>query len=550
MIVMRSETDGAIEVVIVCVLLCLMMPLYAAQAIELCGENDYISVNGGEYYIWNNHDESTAGAQCIDANYDGSFTVTRNDYGAGGGSYPINFRGCHWEWCTPDSNMPARINYIRSAPLHWSISGTSAGGTWNASFEGWVKKTATPGWPDAVEIMIWTNYNGGALPAGSVIATVNIDGATWQLWKAQFERWVYIAYKRVGTSDSLDIDVKHFIDDLVSRGICQSSWYLAAMECGFELYYDDGIGLTSNSFSAMVNANKPPAVSITSPAKGAKFAQGDNIIIEADASDSDGNVAKVKFYQGSTKLGEDTTAPYSCTWNDALPGYHTLTARAIDSEGAETTSSAVAIEVTGGSGTILREWWTGIPGTAVSDLTSSVNYPDYPSGRELITSLEGPTDWANDYGTRIRGYLHPAADGNYTFWIESDANSELRLSTDDSPANASLVARAPEQWESSPILLAKGERYYIEVLHKAGDGSDNVAVAWEGPGLSQQVIVGRYLSPCCLDFRDFARFTAKWRLTGCNASNSWCDGADFYRDGVVMLDDLKAFVDSWLAGIE
>ena len=29
-----------------------------------------------------------------------------------------------------------------------------------------------------------------------------------------------------------------------------------------------------------------------------------------------------------------------------------------------------------GTGAILREWWTDIPGTAVSDLTSDVNYPD------------------------------------------------------------------------------------------------------------------------------------------------------------------------------
>jgi len=54
-----------------------------------------------------------------------------------------------------------------------------------------------------------------------------------------------------------------------------------------------------------------------------------------------------------------------------------------------------------GSGSILREYWTGIGGTAVSNLTSHPNYPDNPSGSGLISSLEGPVNWANNYGTRV-----------------------------------------------------------------------------------------------------------------------------------------------------
>ena len=33
------------------------------------------------------------------------------------------------------------------------------------------------------------------------------------------------------------------------------------------------------------------------------------------------------------------------------------------------------------------------------------------------------------------------------------------------------------------------------MLHKEGSGGDNVAVAWQGPGITQQVIAGNYLSP-------------------------------------------------------
>ena len=157
-------------------------------------------------------------------------------------------------------------------------------------------------------------------------------------------------------------------------------------------------------------------------------------------------------------------------------------------------------------GTILREWWTGISGTAINDLTSNVNYPNNPTGSEWLTSLEGPAEWADFYGSRIRGYIYPPSTGSYTFWIAGDDNCELYLSSDSDPANASLIASVPDwtnsrEWtkyseqQSSPITLTGGQIYYIEVLQKEGTFGDNLAVAWEGPDLSQQVIGGSYLSP-------------------------------------------------------
>jgi fibronectin type 3 domain-containing protein len=202
-----------------------------------------------------------------------------------------------------------------------------------------------------------------------------------------------------------------------------------------------------------------------------------------------------------------------------------------------------------GTGAILREWWTGITGTAVSDLTSNVNYPDNSTGRELITKLQGPTNWADNYGTSIRGYVIPPADGNYTFTLASDANSELWLSTNNNPANVVLIAYIPGNSQSSPKSLVAGQKYYIEVLHKAGTGNDNISVSWQGPALSQQIIDGLYLSPCCLDFRDFADLGRQWQRSDCNAGNNWCSGTDRDRDGNVGLDDLKTFAEEWLTGL-
>jgi hypothetical protein len=228
--------------------------------------------------------------------------------------------------------------------------------------------------------------------------------------------------------------------------------------------------------------------------------------------------------------------------------YYVVTA--VDTVGLESNypsevSATPNLPVTG-TGAILREWWTDIPGTAVSDLTSNVNYPDNSTGRELITKLEGPTNWADNYGTRVRGYVVPPADGNYTFWIASDADSELWLSTDNNPANAVLIAYIPGNSQSSPKSLVAGQKYYVEVLHKAGTGNDNISVFWQGPGISQQVIDGLYLSACCLDFRDFADLAQQWNRNDCNAGNNWCSGADRDRDGNVGIDDLHTFAEEWL----
>lgn len=95
--------------------------------------------------------------------------------------------------------------------------------------------------------------------------------------------------------------------------------------------------------------NTAPTVSITSPSNNASFAQGQSIVVNANASDADGNVMLVEFYANGVKLGEDATSPYSFTWSGASTGSHTLTARATDNQGATTTSSGVSVTITGTS---------------------------------------------------------------------------------------------------------------------------------------------------------------------------------------------------------
>ncbi len=147
-------------------------------------------------------------------------------------------------------------------------------------------------------------------------------------------------------------------------------------------------------------------------------------------------------------------------------------------------------------GRILREWWTGIAGVAVSDLTSNGNYPDSPAGSDYPTSFEKPA-WGNDYGQRFRGYVYPPVGGGYTFTLASDDESELWLSTDEDPANVVnlLTADSFSAATSGPVTLQAGPRYYVEVLHKEGGGGDYVSVGWTRPdAVVENPIPGTYLS--------------------------------------------------------
>ncbi len=103
------------------------------------------------------------------------------------------------------------------------------------------------------------------------------------------------------------------------------------------------------------SGNTPPTVSLSAPAAGATYTAPASIALAANASDSDGSIAKVEFYAGATKIGEDTTAPYTLNWSNVAAGSYSLTAVATDNAGASTVSAVVGITVdppTGGGGSI------------------------------------------------------------------------------------------------------------------------------------------------------------------------------------------------------
>jgi hypothetical protein len=113
----------------------------------------------------------------------------------------------------------------------------------------------------------------------------------------------------------------------------------------------DGAGNSTTSSSVSVTvSNVPdttaPTVSLTAPTAGSTVT-GSNVTISANASDNLA-VSGVQFkLDGANLQSEDTTSPYSITWDSttASNGTHTLIATARDAAGNSTTSTSVSVTV-------------------------------------------------------------------------------------------------------------------------------------------------------------------------------------------------------------
>ncbi|MES2934042.1 MAG: discoidin domain-containing protein [Pseudomonadota bacterium] len=92
--------------------------------------------------------------------------------------------------------------------------------------------------------------------------------------------------------------------------------------------------------------NIPPAVALTAPNGTATYSAPATVILSATASDNDGSIASVAFYNGNTLLGTVTNAPYTFNWNNVAAGTYTVKAVATDNAGATTSSNTAPVVVT------------------------------------------------------------------------------------------------------------------------------------------------------------------------------------------------------------
>ncbi|WP_282079954.1 DUF7594 domain-containing protein [Aquimarina algiphila] len=217
--------------------------------------------------------------------------------------------------------------------------------------------------------------------------------------------------------------------------------------------------------------NAKPQVGMTSPASGTTFGKEETITLSANASDSDGTVAKVEFYIGTNKVGEDTTAPYEITTTIPNIGSYNVTAKATDDKGGSTTSASVIIEIE--DNTMPPASTVDIPGNFEAESFSA------KSGGVKIENTPGTTGKNlgfiknNDY---VEYNANVQSSGEYT--IDIFASSAGVGGTIDIVEAGTVVGSVDipvnSQWHdykkySVNVLLSTGEKT-IRLTFKGGSG--------------------------------------------------------------------------------
>jgi hypothetical protein len=138
----------------------------------------------------------------------------------------------------------------------------------------------------------------------------------------------------------------------------------AAVSTGAQFSYS-GTNAAPTSFAVngttCAGAHQPPVTVLTSPAPGAVYTQGDAVPLAATAAAADNaTITKVEFYDDTTLLGTDTSAPYTFSASGLTVGSHSLVAKAYDSLGASADSTPVGITVASGPAVVASPAQLGI----------------------------------------------------------------------------------------------------------------------------------------------------------------------------------------------
>jgi RHS repeat-associated protein len=213
----------------------------------------------------------------------------------------------------------------------------------------------------------------------------------------------------------------------------------------------DDRGVATSSAPVVITVNTPPAVSITAPVDGAVLAAPATITVTANASDPEGALTKVDFYQGTTLIGTATTAPYSATASNLVSGSYSFTAVATDGAGASTTSAVVNVRVNAAPTVSITSPTSGATFTAPANIAISADAADtdgtivsvafYQNGTAIATLTAAP------YSITWTG----VPQGSYS--LTAVATDDLGAATTSAPVSVTVSSAVAQMYFIHPDHL-------------------------------------------------------------------------------------------------
>ncbi len=195
-----------------------------------------------------------------------------------------------------------------------------------------------------------SNFSSGSLKfhfkttyAGQFKVGLNTGhGETWMNFPAGNQKYGLV---RNGAWHEVTIPLADFSNSALGMNIDLFSLKGAFMFAGdpatsaAEFYFDNIY------FTGGISPNPAPIVSLTAPANESIFTAPSNVELTATASDPNGTISKVDFFEGNSLLFSDTEAPYAYQWTNTPSGPHVVKARATDNEGSATFSDSIVFYV-------------------------------------------------------------------------------------------------------------------------------------------------------------------------------------------------------------
>ncbi|MEY5047554.1 MAG: hypothetical protein RLZZ175_913 [Bacteroidota bacterium] len=493
----------------------------------------YKSTNGGT--TWDAISNYGASSRCDEieiAPSNSNFIITRH----GQKIYKTNNGGTTW---TPVT-IPTNIGNVNSVAIHQSdpeyvVIGTSTGNVYQSV--------------DFADN--FTQISGANLPAIAINKIVFDNGSLNGFYVGTVSGVFY--------KDSSLTDYLPFNENLPTQSISDMEFHNATKRL-YVATYGRGVWWAQAYKSGSVN--NIPQVTITNPINNAVFTDPNAITINANASDSDGQVVKVDFFVDGTLLGTDSIAPYDIVWNNnLLIGKHTMYAKARDNSGTFAISSEVNITINSALNqnpvikitnpllnALLDEPLTTLFAVETSDPDGTIAEVSYYLNGNLVTSLNTGFNYnANN--------LQP---GIYV--LKAIAKDNMGAKTADS---VTFVVRKSVQgagctvaaWVSSKQYCAGQEAAFSNKLWKAkwcisGEvpGSNKYG-AWEEAGACLSTVYSQLPTVTITNPLQAAQFNAPADIT-INASANDADGTvskvEFYANGQLLTTDfMSPFTFDW-----
>jgi len=145
-------------------------------------------------------------------------------------------------------------------------------------------------------------------------------------------------------------------------------------------------------------------------------------------------------------------------------------------------------------GYIRGDYFQNVTTASVDDLIAHPKFPGNVDETIYYASFNSRSGYAETYGLRMWGWFVPPTNGNYTFYIRSDDHSRLYISSNEDPANKTIVAiqnGANVEYTNTaggtPRFgtvqnMVGGQRYYMEALLREGTGGDYITVVAKAEG--------------------------------------------------------------------